>query len=283
MANKYWLADVPTAWDTGAAWTGGVKPGAGDDAIFRSDHVGNVTAPAGVETVGNVRVMPGYTGLMGTSGAKLTVNCTELTYEGDGVSAWWTSTLDRCVVQTARTDPNSFNLIATFTGDERMIVLAGRAHLSGAYGFLVCGDARGRGSPDVVLESTPSLNYLVVDAGRVRGTAVSIGSDAVISGGDVELTDMAGNIGRLNMSGGRLSLLGTTDFQLGRSYIHGGMLDATLLRALLTIGTSIIVGRRGQAHLDSGRPLAISAGAFGEVLPGGVLRQTGTVLPVNYL
>lgn len=283
MATKYWLANTPTAWDTGAAWTGGAKPGGSDDAVFRADNVGNVLAPAGAETVGNVYVTEGYSGQMGTSGGKLTVSATKLSYKGVGPEAWFVGSYDDALIDHPRYDANAFNLEATFASNERCKVLSGRVNLSGTYITLIIARGREGRDPEVVGNAGVSIDRLHMEAGVVTINAGAIVSDYCQLGGLVDLIDATDEPGRIVMGGGTLRVSGSTDRTWERCYILRGNFDCSQLRGLLTLNSFVVVGRAGVVNFDNGRTCVGNAGTWVDVIPGGVFRQYGSGLTVQLL
>lgn len=285
MADKYWLSDVTAAWDTGAAWTGGAKPGAGDNAIFTGAHVGAVTKPAAPETVTGIYIMDSYTGLMGTVANPLTVDAARLVYKGAGDSAYFTSTIsEQCVVETVRTDAAAFNLIGTFGGGDSLVIVSGRANISGSggYGPVIVGRGRNGNEPILDIASGVTLQDLFVDAGRVTGTDFEVTNDVHVSGGYLDWIDPGNTLTTFIVDGGLVRLSGTVDVTIATGFIMHGSVDASALKAKLTVATNFLVGKDGFANLDNGRPAVGTAGYWVSVLPGGRLQQSGTGLAVQF-
>lgn len=277
MAIKYWLADVPTPWDTGAAWTGGAKPAAGDTAIMDGRHVGNVLAPAAAETVTDWYVTPAFTGLVFTSGAKGTINCTgRLSYKGSGASAWIITDCPKIHVETQNYVANAVNIEPDQLGGEFVVCTAGVCNIGGANALdgLYLGRAANGQEPVVSVSSGFTIGgQVVVDAGDLAMGGHDMAGLLTTRGGRVRITDpLAGTPLQFNILGGSVALLGETDIDIDSAYVMGGVLRASELEGKLSLDTLLVVGSQGDAQLDNGQPLGITAGWVGIVMPGGRFR-----------
>ena len=262
MASKYWISNVTAAWDTGAAWSGGVKPGASDDAIFTGDFTGSVTAPAGVETVDNVYVAEGYTGLMGTSGAPLTVDCTVLAFEGMG-AAYWDGQYNQVRLSSKNlsndavfVDRNTVVDPAAYTS-----VTRGFAKLAGSHAATVFSKHADGSEPVVVVDPSTSLTgVMTVEAGRI--TLNENASDTFVTGGQVTMNDVTVG-GKIDVSGGSVVYVGSdATASLAMSAIavsKSGVLDASQMKGDFAMSGIVLAGAGGFINLDSGKPFTVTA------------------------
>lgn len=285
MANIRWGINIAGAWSTGANWVGGVKPGAGDTAVFDGEFTGDVTAPAGVETIDALSVSPAYSGKMGTSGARLTVNCnggsvSRLTYKGSGSEAWFTSTVDSAILDPQRMEASALNVSLTANGGKSWVaILGGRTNLIGGDIKNLFIARNGRGAvPEVSHDAACTLSgILQMNDGRVTLRGVP-SDDIIVRGGILDFIGTASFSKDLFVTGGLVKATGANAVIIDSIRCMGGSIDFSAVSQIIAISSFLYVGHGAFVNLDNGVPVTLTGAVVLVEQGGSLIAPTLTVI-----
>lgn len=252
MADIVWGTNSTGAWDTGASWVGGVKPGVGDNAVFTGEFTGAVTAPAAPETILNIEVAPTYPGQMGTSGSPLTINGVHFDLRGSA-AAYWTSTATGHITIKSATRAGD-GIVGDFTQAAAALALniaAGKVTIGGSSSLQNINIAGGQNtsSPLVTIESGAAIAGTVdIQSGTVTSDT-GASADWLINGGRLTLDALTNMPAKLHCSGGVVAVTGTAAITLNEVWVGGG-------------GVVDFSGHKGSFTSTSADTFVILPGAF---------------------
>lgn len=275
MSIITWATNSQGAWDTGANWAGGTKPGASDTALFDGEFTGDVTAPAGTETVQHVEVASSYSGPMGTPGSPLTVDCTNMTLAGSGPGYWTTDCAQLLVNSRTRTGDGIRGIFTVDGGEEAVCILNGKFTLlnaSSVQNMFVGSHADG---PTVILQDASEVtNTLDIFNGRVTAQSGACGG-IHIRGGVLNLQDVSELPQVFEISGGLVRVTGTSTLTMNEIRVLGGTFDISGHQGGFTLSAvcSLLVMPLAYANMNSGKSIGWDGNATAWVFPGGQIKQ----------
>ena len=245
MASIHWLGDASGNFATGALWTGGVVPGAADDAILDAAGLLNYTVTSAVsETVNSIQTAKTATlditggTFTASSGTGSGANAGAITVETNTIFSV-TGTLNNSGQITINNTNNSYNT--------DMVIGAAGATLTGGGAVTLTDDANNRLYGAVAGATLTNVDNTISGAGQlglnkltlindVGGTIDATGSNflflqtsaPVINAGLIEATGAAGLVIRGTTvdgsSGGHL-LASDSSIFLGSADVVGGTLE----------------------------------------------------------